>query len=89
MCLYRSGLSSVDAGGCALKRTVKTENDSGEGLENGTGPKQPGDGFIQICADAVFHLDVLKMALPKGFASDAPSEARTTEQMSLDLGGLW
>lgn len=64
-------------------------HDSRAGLENGTGPKQPGDGFIQICADAVLHLDVLKMALPKGFASDAPSDGRTKEQMSLDLDDLW
>ncbi|NPT57172.1 hypothetical protein [Paraburkholderia elongata] len=58
-------------------------------MESGTGPKQPGDGFIQICADAVFHLDVLKMALSRGFAPDAPSDARTKEQMSLDLDDLW
>jgi hypothetical protein len=69
--------------------TVQTGHDSGAGLENGTGPKQPGDGFIQICADAVFHLDVLKMALPRGGASDAPSDARTKEQMSPNLDDLW
>ena len=72
-----------------MKRTVKTENDSGEGLKNGTRPTQPGDGFVQICADAVFHRDVLKMVLLKGIASDAPSDGRTKKQMSLDLDELW
>ncbi|HEX7907810.1 MAG TPA: hypothetical protein VF534_06935 [Paraburkholderia sp.] len=57
-------------------------------MENDTGPKQLGDGFIQICADAVFHRDVLKMALPRGFASDAASNAWTKEKMSLDLDEL-
>ncbi|WP_167378544.1 hypothetical protein [Paraburkholderia aspalathi] len=58
-------------------------------MENGTGPKQPGNGFVRACADAVFHRDVLKMALPKGSASDAHSDATTKEQMSLDLDELW
>ncbi|MFM0175630.1 hypothetical protein PQR33_40685 [Paraburkholderia sediminicola] len=58
-------------------------------MENGTGSKQPGDGFVQACADAVFHRDVLKMALPKGPASDARSDATTKEQMSLDRDELW
>ncbi|MFM0016249.1 hypothetical protein PQR46_43610 [Paraburkholderia sediminicola] len=58
-------------------------------MENGPGPQQPGDGFIRISADAVFHRDVLKMALPKGSASDARSDTTTKEQMSLDLDELW
>ena len=68
---------------------VQAGHDSRAGLENGTGPKQPGDGFIQICADAVFHRDVLKMVLSKGVASDVPSDGRTKKQMSLDLDELW
>ncbi|OAJ53672.1 hypothetical protein A6V36_36145 [Paraburkholderia ginsengiterrae] len=72
-----------------MSRTGQAGHDSRAGLEHGTGQKQPGGGFIQICADAVFHLDVLTMASPKGFASDAPSDARTKEQMSLDLDDLW
>jgi hypothetical protein len=64
---------------------VQAGNDRRAGLENGTGPKQPGDGFVQACADSVFHRDVLKMELPKGSASDARSDATTKQKMSLDL----
>lgn len=64
---------------------VQAGHDSHAGLENGTGSKRPVDGFIQICADAVFHRDVLKMVLSKGVASDAPSDGRITQQAPTGL----
>jgi hypothetical protein len=37
----------------------------------------------------IFHLDVLKPALPKGEASDGSAGVNTKQQMSLDLEDVW
>lgn len=47
--------------------------------------KQRAFGLVRIGAAAIFHPDALRMRLPEHLASDAPSDAKTTEQMSLDL----
>jgi hypothetical protein len=38
---------------------------------NGFGTMQPNDGFVRTGGDVVFHLEVLKLALPKGDVSNA------------------
>ncbi|NPT46392.1 hypothetical protein GNZ12_34715 [Paraburkholderia sp. 1N] len=53
------------------------------------GSKRGNDGFVRICGDVIFHLDVLKLTLPKGDASGAPVNAKVKKQMSLDLEDLW
>ena len=72
-----------------MNRTVRKGEGSVADPENGPGPNQPDDGFVQICGDVVFHLDVLKLTLRKGDASDAPFNAKAKKQMSLDLENLW
>lgn len=47
------------------------------------------DGVARIGVAAVFHLDVLKVTLPEGDASDGAAGANPKKQVSLDLDDLW
>lgn len=49
------------------------------------GSKRGNDGLVRICGDVVFHLDVLKVTLRNGDASDAPSNSKAKKQTSLNL----
>ncbi|MFM0349074.1 hypothetical protein [Paraburkholderia sp. RL17-347-BIC-D] len=51
--------------------------------------KRENVGFVRICGEVVFHLDVLKVTLRNGDASDAPFNAKAKKQMSPNLKDLW
>ncbi|OAJ56766.1 hypothetical protein A6V36_33275 [Paraburkholderia ginsengiterrae] len=68
-----------------MNTPAQTTVDSGTGLEDARNSMQLDDGFVRICADAVFHRDVLKIASPEGYVSGGAAGTRTKEQLSLDL----
>jgi hypothetical protein len=55
----------------------------------GHAPRPQPDGFVRIGGGVVFHLDVLKVTLPEGDASDGAAGANAKKQVSLDLDDLW
>jgi hypothetical protein len=57
--------------------------------KNAEGSRRANDGFVRICGDVIFHLDVLKPPLPKANVSDGAPGANATKQMSLELDDWW
>ncbi|MFL9862209.1 hypothetical protein PQR72_41930 [Paraburkholderia madseniana] len=53
--------------------------------KNDQATKFQNDDFVRIGMDAVFHLDVLKPALPEGETGNGPPDAGSKKQMTLDL----
>jgi hypothetical protein len=84
-----SRLPTVDAGRRGVNREAQEGECSVALPQSGLVPKQPSDGFVRIGGDVVFHLDVLKLPLANGDASDGGAGEKTKKQMSLDLDDWW
>ena len=89
MPVRHGGLSALDAGGRRVNRVAEEVVGSIAIPKSAEGSKRGNDGFVRISGDVVFHLDVLKLTLRKGDASDTPLIARAKKQMSLNLEDLW
>jgi hypothetical protein len=89
MPVRHGGLSSLDAGRRSVNRGAEELAGSIDIPRSAEGSRRGNEGFVRICDDVVFHLDVLKPPLLKAKVSDGAPGANAKKQMSLELDNWW